>query len=113
MSRRRTAVIGQSTKVDDALDARAGRRWPEVAGGLTINRREIRSACHRMYQVVCGPDAGQRAIERRLIEAVTLDDLRARTDRTEPCRVPHETPDGASVLFESSKKPSADVSSGA
>ena len=54
--------------------------------------------------------AREGAVERRLVEAVALDDFGVRGDRSSRARISREAPHRAAALFESSKKTAADVS---
>ena len=107
------ALVGQSAEINDAAHAGALRRARKVLGGATVDVGEIGAAAHRMHQVVGGLHANQRAVERRLVEAVALHDLGRRHRRVEPPRLPDQAPHCAAAIFEPSKKAAADVSRGA
>ena len=110
MGRERPCAAGQSAQIHDPLHACARGGASEVVGGAAIDVREVGSAAHRVHQVIRGVHAGERPVERRFVEAISLDDLSVRTSRGKAFRMPREAAHGAAALFESSKKTAADVS---
>jgi hypothetical protein len=75
MAGERTCLIRQAAQIDDAPDAGTSRRAAEVCGGLPIHLGEIGADRHGMHEVISRVHASEREVQRRLIEAITLDDL--------------------------------------
>ena len=114
--RERRDVVGQSAQIDDAPHAGSGGGAAEVDGGLAIQVREVgtrppssapgRTPCH----------AGERGVERRLVEAVAADHFRAGSGRRHAPRIAGQAAErraSRAALFEEAKKTAADVARGA
>jgi hypothetical protein len=76
---------------------------------MPIHLREIGADRHGVHQVVSRVHASESEAQRRLIEAVTLDDLRRRLGCPDPFGIPRQAPHRPAGLFEMSKKTAADV----
>ena len=73
---KRTRLIGQAAQIDDAADAGTSGRAAEVCCRVSIHLREIRTDRHGVHQVVSRIHASESDVQRLLIEAIPLDDLR-------------------------------------
>ena len=76
MAGKRTRLIRQAAEIDDAADAGTRGRAAEVCSRMSIHLREIRTDRHGVNQVVSRIHASEREVQRLLIEAIALDDLR-------------------------------------
>ena len=88
-------------------------RAREVFCGAAINRCEIRSASHRMHEVIRGVHARKRGLERLFVETIPLNDTGGRRCRVETTRLTRQAAHCAATVFEASQKAAADVSRGA
>jgi hypothetical protein len=72
----RTRLIGQAAQIDDAPDTSASRRAAEGCSSMAIHRREIGPDRHGVHQVISRVHASEREVQRLLIEAIALHDVR-------------------------------------
>ena len=76
MAGERTRLIGQAAQIDDAPDTSASRRAAEVCSCMAIYLCEIGADRHGVHQVESQVHASEREVQRLLIEAIPLYDLR-------------------------------------
>ena len=117
MRRQRRGVVGQSAQIDDAPHAGSGRGAAEIDGGPAIQGREVGTRPHRVHQVERRVDAGERGVERRRVETVAADHLRAGPGHRHSPRIAGQAADAPGVTgaarFEEAKQTAADVARGA
>src|SRR5687768_3023927 len=100
--------MSQPAEVDDAGDAGGGGGAAKIPRSAPIERRESRTGGHGVHQVVGGVHAGERRTERRLVEAIALDDFGRRPARRHSRWIARQASDRAAAILQPSEKAAAD-----
>ena len=105
-----TDARNSMTGTPDASEPSPRGRASEVIRGATVEVLEVRPGRHRMHQIVGTTHTGQRAVERRLVEAITGDNFSGQLDWRNLLSLPGQATNGVAAVFKESKKAAADVS---
>ena len=108
------AAVPEPAEVDDASNASGSGRRPEASRRLAIEILEGSLAGHRVDQVERHVDASHRPRERRLVQAIALDNrCRGRHAVAQPFRPPGQAAQPVAGGLEPRNEQAADIACGA